>query len=63
MIIILIYLIIYLFIYLFLLRYFSLEGSHLPPLCIGMELVRANDLSLAIQFINQVCSLPRLYIF
>lgn len=30
-----------------------LIGSHLPPLCIGMELVRGNDLSLAIQFITQ----------
>jgi len=30
-----------------------LIGSHLPPLCIGMELVKPNDLILAAQFISQ----------
>lgn len=28
-----------------------LQGSHLPPLCVGMELVRVHNLNLASQFI------------
>ena len=31
----------------------TLQGSHLPPLCVGMELVRVHNLNLASQFVAQ----------
>lgn len=29
-----------------------LQGCHIPPLCVGMELIRVHNLSLAAQFVR-----------